>query len=304
MLDRGFAPDVDRILPTPREPPDGALLGDHTGLGAEDREEAPARPDRHRDRRRGRPGARDRAARHGGFPRGQVPGPRPPPQGAARRHDRRLRPHQARRPQHRHASSRSSASTSPSSRATSARTSETSEVERFRSGKADILVATNVAARGLDILHIARVINYDIPDTHELFTHRVGRTGRMGRSGEAITLVGPADLPKLKEIERGIGRKLPRITAKAADGEEQAAAPARREHQPVHQQSRGPASPHAAALAPARRQTDRDKVSSRAQAGRPRPQSPRARPRRAPAGRRRPPGPAQLRRPPLRPPGH
>jgi ATP-dependent RNA helicase DeaD len=86
------------------------------------------------------------------------------------------------------------------------------QVERFRSGKADVLVATNVAARGLDILHIARVINYDIPDTHELFTHRVGRTGRMGRSGEAITLVAATDLAKLQEIERGIGRKLPRIT--------------------------------------------------------------------------------------------
>lgn len=87
------------------------------------------------------------------------------------------------------------------------------QIERFRSGKAQILVATNVAARGLDILHVARVINFDIPDTHELFTHRVGRTGRMGRSGEAITLVAAADLPKLREIERGLGRKLPRIAA-------------------------------------------------------------------------------------------
>jgi superfamily II DNA/RNA helicase len=74
-------------------------------------------------------------------------------------------------------------------------------------------VATNVAARGLDILHIARVINFDIPDTPELFTHRVGRTGRMGRSGQAITLVAATDLAKLQEIERGIGRKLPRISA-------------------------------------------------------------------------------------------
>ncbi len=88
------------------------------------------------------------------------------------------------------------------------------EVARFREGHAKVLVATNVAARGLDILHIARVINYDIPDTPELFTHRVGRTGRMGRSGQAITLVAATDLSKLQEIERGIGRKLPRITSK------------------------------------------------------------------------------------------
>ena len=88
------------------------------------------------------------------------------------------------------------------------------EVARFRSGHAKVLVATNVAARGLDILHIARVINYDIPDTPELFTHRVGRTGRMGRSGQAITLVGAADISKLQEIERGLGVRLPRVTAK------------------------------------------------------------------------------------------
>jgi ATP-dependent RNA helicase DeaD len=75
-----------------------------------------------------------------------------------------------------------------------------------------VLVATNVAARGLDVLHIGRVINYELPDTHELFTHRVGRTGRMGRAGRAITLLGPADLPKWHEIERGLGRKLPRVT--------------------------------------------------------------------------------------------
>ncbi|MEX1254585.1 MAG: DEAD/DEAH box helicase [Dehalococcoidia bacterium] len=83
----------------------------------------------------------------------------------------------------------------------------------FRAGKPPVLVATNVAARGLDVLHIERVINFDLPDTHELFTHRVGRTGRMGRSGRAITLLAPADLPTWHEIERGLGRKLPRMTA-------------------------------------------------------------------------------------------
>jgi ATP-dependent RNA helicase DeaD len=74
------------------------------------------------------------------------------------------------------------------------------------------LVATNVAARGLDVLHIERVINYELPETHELFTHRIGRTGRMGRSGRAITLLGAADIPKWHEIERGLGKKLPRMT--------------------------------------------------------------------------------------------
>ncbi len=85
------------------------------------------------------------------------------------------------------------------------------ELAKFRSGQVPILVATNVAARGLDILHIGRVINYDLPDSHELFTHRVGRTGRMGRSGRAITLVGATDLTKWLEIERGLGIRLPRM---------------------------------------------------------------------------------------------
>ena len=86
-------------------------------------------------------------------------------------------------------------------------------LEQFRSGLVPILVATNVAARGLDILHIGRVINYELPETHELFTHRVGRTGRMGRSGRAITLVGATDLAKWQAIERGLGRRLPRVSA-------------------------------------------------------------------------------------------
>jgi superfamily II DNA/RNA helicase len=86
-------------------------------------------------------------------------------------------------------------------------------LDQFRSGRARILVATNVAARGLDILHIDRVINFDLPETHELFTHRVGRTARMGRSGQAITLVSAVDLPKWQAIERGLGVRLPRMNA-------------------------------------------------------------------------------------------
>lgn len=75
----------------------------------------------------------------------------------------------------------------------------------FRRGNPPILVATNVAARGLDILSIEQVINYDVPDSAELLTHRLGRTGRYGRSGTAVTLLSPAELPKWKEIEREIG---------------------------------------------------------------------------------------------------
>ena len=81
----------------------------------------------------------------------------------------------------------------------------------FRSGDTPILVATNVAARGLDVEGIEQVINYDLPDTKLLFTHRVGRTGRMGRSGEAVTLITSDEERKWREIERGLGRHFKRM---------------------------------------------------------------------------------------------
>lgn len=82
----------------------------------------------------------------------------------------------------------------------------------FRSGRTQILLATNVAARGLDIEGLGQVINYELPESPEWFTHRIGRTGRMGRKGQAITLVTPEDGPKMRQIERTLGRRLPRQT--------------------------------------------------------------------------------------------
>ena len=65
------------------------------------------------------------------------------------------------------------------------------------------------------MLNIDRVINYDLPESGELFVHRVGRTGRIGQSGAAITLITAVDLPKMQEIERHLGRKLPRVPVPA-----------------------------------------------------------------------------------------
>ena len=80
----------------------------------------------------------------------------------------------------------------------------------FRSGAAPILVATDVAARGLDVDAIGQVVNYDLPDSYLLFTHRVGRTGRMGRAGEAVTFITPDEGQKWREINRGIGGRFTR----------------------------------------------------------------------------------------------
>lgn len=76
----------------------------------------------------------------------------------------------------------------------------------FRRGQVQTLLATNVAARGLDITGIHQVINYELPESSELFTHRIGRTGRMGKQGKAITLLVPSDIPTWKRMARNLGQ--------------------------------------------------------------------------------------------------
>ena len=81
-------------------------------------------------------------------------------------------------------------------------------IERLKSGKVNILVATDVAARGLDVNRISHVINYDIPYDTEGYVHRIGRTGRMGRKGEAIMFVAPREKRLLRAIEKATNQKI------------------------------------------------------------------------------------------------
>jgi len=83
-------------------------------------------------------------------------------------------------------------------------------MRRFREGTIDILVATDVAARGLDIEGVSHIYNFDIPQDPESYVHRVGRTGRAGRAGQATTFVTPRELDLLRVIERIINRKIKR----------------------------------------------------------------------------------------------
>lgn len=83
----------------------------------------------------------------------------------------------------------------------------------FRKGQFRYLIATDVAARGIDISNITHVINYDIPLEKESYVHRTGRTGRAGKSGKAFTLVTPRDGRRLGDIEQYIGFSIPRIAA-------------------------------------------------------------------------------------------
>jgi ATP-dependent RNA helicase DeaD len=85
-------------------------------------------------------------------------------------------------------------------------------IDRFKSGGLDIVVATDVAARGLDVPRISHVINYDVPYDTEAYVHRIGRTGRAGRSGSAILFVAPRELRMLKAIERATRQPIEPIT--------------------------------------------------------------------------------------------
>ena len=81
----------------------------------------------------------------------------------------------------------------------------------FRKGSIEILVATDVAARGLDVEDVDMIINYDVPQDVEYYVHRIGRTGRAGRSGKAVTFVAPKDFTKLREIQHYAKIQIPRM---------------------------------------------------------------------------------------------
>jgi len=84
-------------------------------------------------------------------------------------------------------------------------------LEGFKSGKYEVMVATDIAARGLDIAGVSHVINYDVPEHPEDYVHRIGRTGRAQNVGDAFTLMNGQEVSALQAIERFIGRKIPRL---------------------------------------------------------------------------------------------
>jgi len=88
----------------------------------------------------------------------------------------------------------------------------TETLRRFKEGKFSVLVATDIAARGIDVESLSHVINFDIPPTHEDYIHRVGRTGRNQAQGDAFAFVSPEEEGDLRSIERAIGSRMPRVT--------------------------------------------------------------------------------------------
>jgi ATP-dependent RNA helicase RhlE len=90
-------------------------------------------------------------------------------------------------------------------------------LDGFRRGEIRVLVATDIAQRGLDISGITHVINYDVPQQPEDYVHRIGRTGRAARDGDAYTFMAPDEITTVRTIERLIGQPIPRISVPGFD---------------------------------------------------------------------------------------
>jgi ATP-dependent RNA helicase RhlE len=106
----------------------------------------------------------------------------------------------------------------------------TRSMDGFRRGEFQVMVATNIAARGLDVEHITHVISFDVPAVPEDYVHRIGRTGRAKAEGDAFLLVAPAEEKSLTAIERQIGQRLPRITLPDFDYSQPGAGRTRQPH--------------------------------------------------------------------------
>jgi ATP-dependent RNA helicase RhlE len=93
----------------------------------------------------------------------------------------------------------------------------TRALEDFKSGKVQVLVATDIAQRGLDISGITHVVNYDVPQQAEDYVHRIGRTGRAAKEGDAFTFMSPDEIAMVRLIEKVIGQPIPRISVPGFD---------------------------------------------------------------------------------------
>ncbi len=112
-------------------------------------------------------------------------------------------------------------------------------IDGFRDGRYDILVATDIASRGIDVSDISHVINYDMPDTVDAYTHRIGRTGRAEQSGEAFTFVGREDEALVQRIEKVLGARIERRRLPGFDYRGSAPERASRQSQPRQARSNG-----------------------------------------------------------------
>jgi len=130
-------------------------------------------------------------------------------------------------------------------------------MDGFRDGTFSVLVATDIAARGIDVSDISHVVNFDVPDTAETYTHRTGRTGRAEKSGKAITFADRDDLKMIAQIERNLGKKMIR-----PEGQSPLTGTVPVSKQPVEQQEPGGNSPKRKATSRPRKKTTKNKSNS------------------------------------------
>ena len=128
----------------------------------------------------------------------------------------------------------------------------TAALDRFRNGELTLLVASDVAARGLDIPDVSHVFNYDVPHHADDYVHRIGRTGRAGRPGTAITIVAPSDGKSIAAIEKLIGQPIAWMNGTPAPA---ADAPAPADDEPRRRQPRSAGHQRPARPAPPRRES-------------------------------------------------
>ena len=105
-------------------------------------------------------------------------------------------------------------------------------LEGFRSGRYEVMVATDIAARGIDVAGVSHVINYDVPENPEDYVHRIGRTGRAQAVGDAFTLATPENNGDVRDIERFIGQEIPKLKLAGFDYKAASSFPKRPEQQP------------------------------------------------------------------------
>ncbi|MEG6505888.1 DEAD/DEAH box helicase [Nitratidesulfovibrio sp. 1201_IL3209] len=166
-------------------------------------------------------------------------------------------------------------------------------LDGFRTGRYAVLVATDVAARGLDISRVTHVVNYDVPATADVYIHRIGRTGRAARAGTAMTLVAPGDEAAVRHIERALGGPVTRCrfegfdygaAARSPEGARPALPPRQARlpggRKPQLQPAEAPEPPRK----PTRPRPARHAVPPAAPGSAPQPQEPRGKPGRGPSG--------------------
>ena len=219
MLDMGFLPDIRRVLRhLPAKAADALLLRDHAGAdrraGARDAEE----PGHHEPRAQGGAGGRHHA--------GGLSGRRRSSRAALLR--RRCCSAATSKSvlvftRTKHRANRLAEFLERAARRLRAHPRQPQQAQRtealagFKAGRFRVLVATDIAARGIDVEALSHVVNFDVPGSPDDYIHRVGRTARAEATGDAFTFVAPDEEDDLRAIERAIGKRLPRVTVPGFD---------------------------------------------------------------------------------------